>query len=139
MKTNLRAECCACAKVAAPCVCAIRFLHLPATSPKATQTPAHSAGRRISSRQETAIPTEASRDSMFFPSRPNNFWNHRSSRESYRCEAGSSKMTDKPRVVIVCAGFGGLNPAQKLAKAPVQIIVIDRKNFHTFQPLLYQV
>jgi NADH dehydrogenase len=48
-------------------------------------------------------------------------------------------MTDKPRVVIVGAGFGGLNAAQTLAKAPAQIVVIDRKNFHTFQPLLYQV
>ena len=37
------------------------------------------------------------------------------------------------------AGFGGLNAAQALAKAPVQITVIDRKNYHTFQPLLYQV
>jgi NADH dehydrogenase len=44
-----------------------------------------------------------------------------------------------PRVVIVGAGFGGLNAAQALAKAPVQITVIDRKNHHTFQPLLYQV
>src|SRR6202035_3984938 len=44
-----------------------------------------------------------------------------------------------PRVVIVGAGFGGLNAAQALAKAPVQITVIDQKNFHTFQPLLYQV
>ncbi len=44
-----------------------------------------------------------------------------------------------PRVVIVGAGFGGLNAAQALAKAPVNITVIDRKNFHTFQPLLYQV
>jgi NADH:ubiquinone reductase (H+-translocating) len=42
-------------------------------------------------------------------------------------------------VVIVGAGFGGLNAAQALAKASVQITVIDRKNFHTFQPLLYQV
>jgi NADH dehydrogenase len=41
--------------------------------------------------------------------------------------------------VIVGAGFGGLNAAQALAKAPVQITVIDRKNHHTFQPLLYQV
>jgi NADH dehydrogenase len=48
-------------------------------------------------------------------------------------------MTDKPRVVIVGAGFGGLNAARTLAKAPVRITVIDRKNFHTFQPLLYQV
>jgi NADH dehydrogenase len=43
------------------------------------------------------------------------------------------------RVVIVGAGFGGLNAAEKLAHAPVQITVIDRKNHHTFQPLLYQV
>ncbi len=48
-------------------------------------------------------------------------------------------MTGKARVVIVGAGFGGLNAARTLAKAPVQITVIDRKNFHTFQPLLYQV
>jgi NADH dehydrogenase len=44
-----------------------------------------------------------------------------------------------PRVVIVGAGFGGLNAAQALANAPVRITVIDQKNFHTFQPLLYQV
>jgi NADH dehydrogenase len=44
-----------------------------------------------------------------------------------------------PQVVIVGAGFGGLNAAQALAKAPARITVIDRKNFHTFQPLLYQV
>jgi NADH dehydrogenase len=43
------------------------------------------------------------------------------------------------RVVIVGAGFGGLNAAERLASAPVQITVIDRKNYHTFQPLLYQV
>jgi NADH dehydrogenase len=43
------------------------------------------------------------------------------------------------RVVIVGAGFGGLNAAEDLARAPVRITVIDRKNHHTFQPLLYQV
>src|SRR5580704_10863751 len=43
------------------------------------------------------------------------------------------------RVVIVGSGFGGLNAAQSLASAPVSITVIDRKNHHTFQPLLYQV
>jgi len=50
-------------------------------------------------------------------------------------------MTSKatPRVVIVGAGFGGLNAARALAKAPVKITLIDRQNFHTFQPLLYQV
>ena len=41
--------------------------------------------------------------------------------------------------MIVGAGFGGLNAARALAKAPVQVTVIDRKNHHTFQPLLYQV
>lgn len=48
-------------------------------------------------------------------------------------------MTNRPKVVIVGAGFGGLNAAQIVADAPVQVTVIDRKNFHTFQPLLYQV
>jgi NADH dehydrogenase len=44
-----------------------------------------------------------------------------------------------PRVVIVGAGFGGLSAAQALARAPVEITVVDRSNFHLFQPLLYQV
>ena len=43
------------------------------------------------------------------------------------------------RVVIVGSGFGGLNAAESLAGASVAITVIDRKNYHTFQPLLYQV
>ncbi|GAC1434694.1 MAG: NAD(P)/FAD-dependent oxidoreductase [Terriglobales bacterium] len=43
------------------------------------------------------------------------------------------------RVVIVGAGFGGLTAARKLARYPVHITVVDRKNHHTFQPLLYQV
>jgi NADH dehydrogenase len=46
---------------------------------------------------------------------------------------------DRRHVVIVGAGFGGLNAAQTLSSAPVRITVIDRKNHHTFQPLLYQV
>src|ERR1700690_4061930 len=45
----------------------------------------------------------------------------------------------RPRVVIVGAGFGGLTAAQRIARLPVQVTVIDRKNHHTFQPLLYQV
>lgn len=44
-----------------------------------------------------------------------------------------------PHIVIVGAGFGGLTAAQKLANAPVQITLIDRHNYHLFQPLLYQV
>ncbi|MGA0599822.1 NAD(P)/FAD-dependent oxidoreductase [Caulobacter sp. KR2-114] len=45
----------------------------------------------------------------------------------------------RPHVVIVGAGFGGLTAAKALAKAPVDITVIDRRNHHLFQPLLYQV
>jgi len=44
-----------------------------------------------------------------------------------------------PRVVIVGGGFGGLKAAESLARLPVQITLVDRKNHHTFQPLLYQV
>jgi NADH dehydrogenase len=44
-----------------------------------------------------------------------------------------------PHVVIIGAGFGGLQAAQKLAGAPVQVTIIDRHNYHLFQPLLYQV
>jgi NADH dehydrogenase len=43
------------------------------------------------------------------------------------------------RVVIIGAGFGGLEAARLLAKLPVNVTVVDRKNHHTFQPLLYQV
>lgn len=49
----------------------------------------------------------------------------------------SSKGT--PKVVIIGAGFGGLNAARTLAGKPVQVTIVDRKNHHTFQPLLYQV
>ncbi|MBX6364705.1 MAG: NAD(P)/FAD-dependent oxidoreductase [Gemmatimonadetes bacterium] len=50
-------------------------------------------------------------------------------------------MTDRdlPHVVILGAGFGGLYAARALKKAPVTITVVDRRNFHLFQPLLYQV
>ncbi len=44
-----------------------------------------------------------------------------------------------PRVVIVGAGFGGLACAARLAKIPVRVTLIDRHNYHLFQPLLYQV
>ncbi len=44
-----------------------------------------------------------------------------------------------PRIVIVGGGFGGIELAKKLRKAEVQIIMIDKHNYHTFQPLLYQV
>ena len=44
-----------------------------------------------------------------------------------------------PRVVIVGAGFGGLALAKSLAQDPVDVVLIDRRNYHLFQPLLYQV
>src|SRR3954466_441757 len=47
--------------------------------------------------------------------------------------------TNKPRVIIVGAGFGGLEAAKKLACEDVSLTVIDRTNYHLFQPLLYQV
>ena len=43
------------------------------------------------------------------------------------------------KVVIVGAGFGGLSLAKNLASAPVEVLLIDKHNYHTFQPLLYQV
>jgi NADH dehydrogenase len=48
-------------------------------------------------------------------------------------------MEKKHRVVILGGGFGGLNAAQKLKRAPVDVTLIDRRNFHLFQPLMYQV
>jgi NADH dehydrogenase len=44
-----------------------------------------------------------------------------------------------PRVVIVGGGFGGLYAARALAKAPVEITLVDRRNYHLFRPMLYQV
>jgi NADH:quinone reductase (non-electrogenic) len=48
-------------------------------------------------------------------------------------------MADAPHVVIIGAGFGGLYAARSLARKSVRITVVDRKNYHEFQPLLYQV
>jgi len=48
-------------------------------------------------------------------------------------------MEPKHRLVILGGGFGGLAAAQKLKRAPVEVTLIDRRNFHLFQPLLYQV
>ncbi len=47
--------------------------------------------------------------------------------------------TTRPRVVIVGGGFGGLSAAKALRRAPVEVVLLDRRNHHVFQPLLYQV
>lgn len=44
-----------------------------------------------------------------------------------------------PRVIIIGGGFGGINLAESLKNAPVQVVMFDKHNYHTFQPLLYQV
>ena len=48
-------------------------------------------------------------------------------------------MSERPRVVILGGGFGGLNAARTLRRAPVSVTLVDRRNHHLFQPLLYQV
>jgi|GEM_PF-11578 len=48
-------------------------------------------------------------------------------------------MSHRPRVIIIGGGFGGLRAAQALKRAPVDVTLIDKRNFHLFQPLLYQV
>lgn len=48
-------------------------------------------------------------------------------------------MTNRPRVLIIGGGFGGITLAKALKNAPFQVVLIDKNNYHTFQPLLYQV
>src|SRR5215813_11555150 len=48
-------------------------------------------------------------------------------------------MSARPKVIIIGGGFGGLSAAQALKSAPVDVTLIDRRNYHLFQPLLYQV
>ena len=44
-----------------------------------------------------------------------------------------------PRVVVIGGGFAGISLVKKLKNKPVQIVVLDKNNFHQFQPLFYQV
>lgn len=44
-----------------------------------------------------------------------------------------------PRVIIIGAGFGGVETARQLKDKEVEVLLIDRNNYHTFQPLMYQV
>ena len=48
-------------------------------------------------------------------------------------------MNNQPRVVIIGGGFGGLCAARGLAGAPVSVTLIDKRNYHLFRPMLYQV
>lgn len=48
-------------------------------------------------------------------------------------------MAQPHRVIVLGGGFGGLSAVQKLKRAPVEVILIDRRNFHLFQPLMYQI
>ena len=45
----------------------------------------------------------------------------------------------RPRVLVLGGGFGGIGAVRKLAGADADVIVVDRNDYHTFQPLLYQV
>jgi NADH dehydrogenase len=61
------------------------------------------------------------------------------SRAARRPSEAAGERNARPRVVIVGAGFGGLEAAKGLRNAPVEVVVIDRHNYYLFQPLLYQV
>ena len=66
----------------------------------------------------------------------------KSARTAVRLREGlfmDNSAPSKPHVVIVGAGFGGLEAAKVLGNAPVRVTVLDRTNYHLFQPLLYQV
>ena len=49
------------------------------------------------------------------------------------------KDSSRPQVVVAGAGFGGLAAARALAHSAVEVTIVDRNNYHTFPPLLYQV
>src|SRR6478735_10904509 len=51
----------------------------------------------------------------------------------------TNQTTQFPQVVIIGGGFGGLQVAKQLADKPVDVLMLDKHNYHTFQPLLYQV
>lgn len=59
--------------------------------------------------------------------------------QAIEVQAAASRGRARRRVVIIGGGFAGINAAQVLARLPVDVTLVDRKNYHTFQPLLYQV
>ncbi len=56
-----------------------------------------------------------------------------------RAARGEEEMANRPKVLVIGAGFAGLLGAKALGALPLDITVVDRRNHHTFQPLLYQV
>ena len=54
-------------------------------------------------------------------------------------EPAEERMKRWPRVVIVGGGFAGIKAARRLAGQPVRVTLLDKRNFHLFQPMLYQV
>src|ERR1700728_3939756 len=56
-----------------------------------------------------------------------------------RAETSSENLAELPHVVVVGGGFAGVSVVKRLANRPVRVTLIDRHNFHTFLPLLYQV
>src|SRR5262245_60940923 len=61
------------------------------------------------------------------------------SESTERSRHNDMRTVKTPHVVIIGGGFGGLYCAKALKHAPVRVTLIDRRNFHLFQPLLYQV
>lgn len=68
-------------------------------------------------------------------------WEYTMERQAFSSKQSQQHATidDRPHVVIIGGGFGGIQAAKALGKAPVRVTVIDKRNFHLFQPLLYQV
>ena len=60
-------------------------------------------------------------------------------RRNARSDVSGGATTHRHRVVVIGGGFAGLRAAQHLATAPVELTIVDRRNFHLFQPLTYQV
>ena len=56
-----------------------------------------------------------------------------------RCPPADGRVSQIPRVVIVGAGFAGLNAARALRRAHADVTIVDSNDYHTFKPLLYQV
>ena len=64
---------------------------------------------------------------------------HAEEKEETVAVSGETGRQVRPRVVVIGGGFGGLYAAKMLRKLPVDVTIVDRRNFHLFQPLLYQV